>query len=57
MTILIKLTDASLVRLGIVQDLGLNKPTITMGAATANAGKIIIIHEYLHGIIGPILKK
>lgn len=57
MTILINLTDVNLNGLGLTYDPGLGVPTIIMGPAVASAGKVTIIHEYLHGIMGPILKK
>lgn len=57
MTVLVNLTDANLNGLGLAYDEALKTNTIIMGPGKGNAVKVVIVHEYLHGIIGPILKK
>ncbi|MDF2614083.1 MAG: hypothetical protein K0S71_1869 [Clostridia bacterium] len=57
MTILINLADANLNGFGLQDDIALKTKSIMIGPGKANSGKIIVTHEYLHGIIGPILDK
>jgi hypothetical protein len=55
LTVLINLIDGNLNGQGLNYDYGLQTPSIILGPGKANSGKMIMTHEYLHGIIGSIL--
>lgn len=57
MTILLNLADANLNGFGLAYDPVYKNNTVIMGPGKANSGKVVIVHEYLHGIMDPILDK
>lgn len=57
MTILINLADANLNGFGLTYDPAYQTNTVIMGPGKVSSGKVIVMHEYLHGIVGPILNK